>query len=224
MKTMRIYRFLSIFVFVSYICSAQQAHNSQVLIDQHVQDAHNTIKTITSFIEQAKSLGFSDQEVTEILEQARQKGLTGQEVTDFLKRAITDTDKDPSITVVPSLDPQENVKDQDPESKMRAYFRCAVLASAGVLAAWLLYELYEMIKLKNTREVTLRSDPADAIPEADLKKAEERIRDALRDDKDPKKIVFDLANEFSDQYEDQAVFIRARWNNGGAHHNMSVEV
>jgi len=169
------------------------------------KSAQSMISVVAHFIQQAQSLGYSDQEIRDFIDQARQKELTSETTGDFFAQVLA-------------------AKQESQVSLLSDYLMYTGLAGAGILSIWLLYELYTMLFGPATHEVSLRTYPEDAISQERLKAAEALMLKALQEDEDPKKIVHDLAKEFSDEFEDENVYVKAHWNNRGAHHNMSVEV
>src|SRR5579862_5989450 len=145
------------------------------------------VKNIPIFIHQARALGFSDQDIAETLDKIIKKGLTEQGLADFLKKVE---------------DPQELEEQEEEGSSLLTYI---VLGCCGIIVGWLLYELYQDYKLKNTCEVWLNTDPDGAISPQKLKKAEERIIRALKADEEPRNIVKKLASDH------EGVCVKARW-------------
>lgn len=208
MKLTTLFNRFSIVLLVSL--SQAHAEPEQQTEQKQVEQEFTAIDTkqeLETFVQQAKELGFTDQEIAAVLEQVTTRGLTSEDITEFFNTVLKQKEATDGASDATSV--------EAPKPSVLYY---AAIIGGGVLAAWLLYQLYEMMRIRNMHEVKVKADPADGLSEEEIQKAEEQISAALRGNGNAKKVVFDLAGE------NPGVRVKAHWMHRGANYNISVKV
>jgi len=177
---------VSILFFVSTISAQNIGNSARTNVLQKTDQMNSTAKNL--FVQKAKSLGFSDEEITVILDQAAKNNLQDVQLVEYFDQALE----------------QKLVDNQEQGKKSNTTFWVCAAGAVAVtaLGAWLLYKLYQAQNQENNQETIARRNPEylaalqiyppGVITEDERQAAEGRLRQGLMNGEGGNNVVIDL--------------------------------